>query len=69
MKMKLVVFILLLVCMVILFYFNKWLQQLIVPRKSFARLIAYILVAFALLFAFTFLFVFFISNFFPLSKR
>jgi hypothetical protein len=67
--MKLVVFILLIVCMVILFYFNQWLQQLIRPRESFVRLITYILVAFALLFLFTFLFVFFISNLFPLSKR
>ena len=68
MKMKLVIIVLLIISMVILYFFNKWLQQLIQPRKSFVRLITYILVAFALVFAFTFLFILFISNLFPLSK-
>ena len=67
--MKLVLFILLLISMVILFFCNKWLQKMIEPRKSFVRLITYFLVAFALLFGFTFLFVLFISNLFPFSKR
>jgi hypothetical protein len=50
------------------FYLNRWLQQIIQPRKSFVRLLLYILTAFVLVFLYTFVIVWCIAKLFPIAK-
>jgi len=64
---KFLIFFLILASIVPIFYINKWLQRMIIPRKSFVRLLLYLLVMLELLFIYTFLFVTLVSKLFPLS--
>jgi len=64
---KFLIFFLILASIVPIFYINKWLQRMIIPRKSFVRLLLYFLVMLELLFIYTFLFVTLVSKLFPLS--
>ena len=50
------------------FYLNRWLQKIIQPRKSFLRLLLYILTAFVLVFLYTFVIVWCIAKLFPIAK-
>jgi hypothetical protein len=50
------------------FYLNRWLQKIIQPRKSFVRLLLYILTAFVLVFLYTFVIVWCIAKLFPIAK-
>lgn len=57
-----------LVSLVPVFYINKWLQHLVLPRKSFGRLILYFLVVLELIFLYTLFVVLMIVNLFPFPK-
>lgn len=52
---RVIILVLILVSLVPIFYINRKLQAIIAPRKSFARLIVYMLTCFALVFFYTFL--------------
>jgi len=57
-----------LLSLVPVFYINRWLQNLVLPRKSMARLVLYFLVVLELIFLYTYLLVWVIANLFPVSK-
>jgi len=65
---KTFIFLFILISLVPVFYINKWFQSLIVPRKSFARLILYFLVIIELIFIYTYLLVIVIAKLFPLPN-
>jgi hypothetical protein len=65
---KLLIFFLILASVIPIYFINRWLRRLIMPRKSFVRMFLYFLVVLELLFIYTFLFVSVISKLFPLSK-
>lgn len=54
-----------LVSLIPAWHLNKFLQKIIQPRKSFAQLIFYMLVCFALVFFYTFLITVVIFKLFP----
>lgn len=66
---KIFVLLFILFSIVPLFYINKWLQNLIIPRKSFGRLVLYFLVVLELIVIYTFLLVMGAANLFPLQNR
>lgn len=49
--------------------FNRYMQKVIQPRRSFAQLLLYLLVIFAFVAAYTFLITWLILLVFPLSKE
>jgi len=51
------------------FYINRWIQLVIMPRRSFKRFLTYMMVCMALVFAYSFLVVWLIRHLFPLSNR
>jgi hypothetical protein len=65
---KILILLLILVSLIPVFFINKWLQALVIPRKSFARLILYFLVILELVFIYTYLLVIVIANLFPLQN-
>lgn len=65
---KILVLLFLLISILPVFYLNKWLQKLVQPRKSFARLMLYFLVVLELVFVYTYLIVLLIAKFFPMQK-
>jgi len=65
---KILILLLILVSLIPIFYINKWLQDLVLPRKSIARLLLYFLVILELIFIYTFLLVMVIARLFSLSK-
>lgn len=64
---RILILLLILVLLVPVLFINKWLQNLVLPRKSMIRLIVYILVVFELVFLYTFLLVTVIAYLFPVS--
>ncbi|HLI93442.1 MAG TPA: hypothetical protein VKU83_07525 [Puia sp.] len=56
----------LLVSMVPLFYFNRWLQRVMHPRENVSRLFIFLLANFVLIVAYTVLVVGVIAKIFPL---
>ncbi|HEY4149654.1 MAG TPA: hypothetical protein VGM41_12030 [Chitinophagaceae bacterium] len=50
-------------------YFNRYLQRIIQPRRSFGRFLLYLLSGFAMAFGYTFIIVWIISRLFPLPKQ
>lgn len=60
-----VVMSLVIVFMLIGYLFNKWLQQVIGPRRSFARLFSYFLLVLTLVFVLSFLMVLVIGKLYP----
>jgi hypothetical protein len=65
---KILVLLFILASLVPIFYLNKWLQSLIVPRQSLARLAIYIFVVLELVFIYTYLLVIIIARLFPLEN-
>jgi len=65
---KILVLLFILVSLVPVFYINKWLQNLVLPRKSLGRLVLYFVVVLELIFIYTYLLVIVIVNLFPLTK-
>jgi len=65
---RLLILLCILISLLPVFYLNTWLQNLILPRKSFGRLILYFLVMVELIFIYTYLLVLFIAKMFPLPK-
>lgn len=65
---KLLILFCILISLVPVFYLNKWFQNLIVPSKSFGRLILYFLVMLELIFMYTYILVLLITKLFPLPK-
>lgn len=65
---KILILFFILVSLVPVFFINKWLQNLVLPRKSLARLLLYFLVVLELIFIYTYLLVQLIAKLFPLSN-
>jgi hypothetical protein len=65
----LVIILILLLSLALAYYINRYLQQLIRPGQSFARLMVYLLSGFAFVFAYTFLVIWIISILFPLPLK
>jgi RsiW-degrading membrane proteinase PrsW (M82 family) len=66
MKLKaLVILFIIIISMIPVYLFNKYLQKKIRPRESFVRLFGYLLLGFALVFIYTFLVVLIIKEIFP----
>lgn len=65
---KILVLLFILVSLVPVFYINKWLQNLVLPRKSLGRLVLYFVVVLELIFIYTYLLVIAIVNLFQLTK-
>lgn len=63
-----IILLFILIFLIPVFYINKWLLNLILPRKSFARLVLYFLVVLELIFIYTYLLILLIANLFPLQK-
>ncbi|MGZ3852120.1 MAG: hypothetical protein ACXVBJ_08415 [Flavisolibacter sp.] len=66
---KILILLFILLSLIPVFYINRWFQNLIIPRKSIARLFLYFLVILELVFIYTYLLVTVIVNLFPLSNR
>ncbi|MGZ3938343.1 MAG: hypothetical protein ACXVLT_06590 [Flavisolibacter sp.] len=66
---KILILLFILLSLIPVFYINRWFQNLIIPRKSMARLFLYFLVILELVFIYTYLLVTVIVNLFPLSNR
>jgi hypothetical protein len=66
---KILVLLFILVSLIPFFFINKWLQNLVLPRKSLVRLILYFLVVLELVFLYTYLLVSVIVNLFSIQKR
>lgn len=65
---KILILLFILVALIPFFFINKWLQNLIIPRKSLARLVLYFLVILELVFLYTYFLVYLIANLFSLQK-
>ena len=65
---KILILLFILLALVPLFLINKWLQNLVMPRKSFGRLVLYFLVVLEVVFMYTYLLVIVIANLFPASN-
>jgi len=66
MKLKsLAILFIILVSLIPVYLFNKYLQKKIRPKESFGRLFLYLLSGFLLVFAYTFLVVLLIKKLFP----
>lgn len=66
MKWKsLFILLVIIVSLIPVYYFNKWIQKLIDPRRSLLRLFAYLLTGLMLVFVYTFIVVFIIRKLFP----
>ncbi len=63
-KTVLIVFIIL-VSLFPVYFLNRYIQKMIQPRKSLARLLSYLFSGFALVFVYTFLLVLVIKKLFP----
>ena len=61
----LVIVVLIVISLLPVYLFNKYLQKVIRPRESIGKLFLYILAAFALVFVYTFLVVLIIKGLFP----
>jgi hypothetical protein len=66
---RLLILAIILLALIPAYYLNRWLQQLIQPRRSFGQLILYILACFAFVFVYTFLLVWIITQVFPQANR
>jgi len=66
---KILVLLFILLLLVPMFYINRWFQNLIIPRKSIARLLLYFLIVLELVFIYTYLLVVLIANLFPPPNR
>jgi len=64
---EIIIFLFILISLIPFFYINKWLQHLVVPGKSLARLVLYFLVMFEMIIVYTFLLVLIISKLFSPS--
>jgi hypothetical protein len=65
---KILLLLFILISLVPVFFINKWLKSLVLPRKSLARLVLYFLVVLEFVFAYTYVVVMIITKLFPLSK-
>lgn len=65
---KIIILLFILIFLIPVFYINKWLLSLILPGKSFARLVLYFLVVLELIFIYTYLLILLIANLFPFQK-
>ena len=68
MKQKILVLLFIVFSLIPLFFINKWLQNLVMPRKSFGRLVLYFLVVLEVVFMYTYLLVTVLANLFPVSN-
>ncbi|WP_148661147.1 hypothetical protein [Flavisolibacter tropicus] len=66
---RLLILVIILLALIPAFYVNRWLQQIIQPRRSFVQLMLYILTCFAFVFVYTFLLVWIITQVFPQANR
>jgi hypothetical protein len=66
---NILVWLVILISLAPVFYINRIIQKKIEPRKSGKRLLIYMLVTFALVFAYTFLIVWAISHLIPHSIK
>jgi hypothetical protein len=65
---KILILFFILLSLIPVFFINKWLQNLVLPRKSAGRLLLYILVVLELVAIYTFLLVTIIANLFLSHK-
>lgn len=65
---KILVLLFIVFSLIPLFFINKWLQNLVMPRKSFGRLVLYFLVVLEVVFMYTYLLVTVLANLFPVSN-
>jgi hypothetical protein len=65
---RIIILLFILFSLVPVFFVNKWLQKLIIPRKSLARLVLYFLVVLELIVIYTYVLVIAVANLFPLPK-
>jgi hypothetical protein len=62
---KIFMFLFILASLIPMFYINKWLKGVIIPRKSLSRLALYFVLILELIFIYTYLLVLVILNLFP----
>jgi hypothetical protein len=63
---KILILLFIFASLVPMFYINKWLQNLIIPRKSVGRLLLYFLLVLELIFIYTYLLILLIATILPL---
>ena len=66
---SLLILLIILLSMLPAYYFNRYLQRVLQPRRSFGRFVLYLLSGLAMAFGYTFIVVWIISRLFPLPLK
>jgi hypothetical protein len=66
---SILIFIFILISLPPAFYVNKILKNFLQPKKTLARLLLYVMLAFALVFIYTFFWVWIILHLFPVQMK